>query len=547
MLQRSITHISVRLFPVLPSLVLILGLAVPPAQAEPSSDEDETFATGLVFEPEAVYRSFPVVGTYRAFLPPVIDLSASMPPVGSQGAQSSCVAWATSYGLRGYYENRRRGGPSVAPAFSPSFIYNQIKNKNADCRVGTSISDALELMKRVGTVPLSVFPYDPRNCSRQPDPTVADAARPFKITDWKRVNSARIDDVKGQLYAGNPVVVGMSVNAGFQHLRGDAVYSDTNTDGGGHAMVVVGYDDHREAFKLFNSWSEKWGDHGFGWVDYDSFKARTHGAFVMHVPDGAPAPPETSVIPAPAPLPAPVVAPRPAPAPAPSAAGVSRIEALLTDIPCSVLKAERGAKDTVTVRGVVGDAADRDRLAGRLRKGGLEAALDVAVMPWPQCEVRGTFAPALERPNGLAVHIRSAGSGRPVLTNEASLVLDVTMPSNPAYLYVIYLDAGGDAAFLYTPGMAGGRPLAPETHLTLGDGSDGQAKLAISPPFGEEMILAVAAPYPLTSTEPPATMTEREFLSTFRLALLGHGARGLEMGRSVQASAAYALLSTRQR
>ena len=102
MLQRSIIHISVRLFPVLPSLILllilllILGPTVSSAQAEPSSDEEETFATGLVFEPDSVYRSFPAVGTYRAFLPPTIDLSAFMPPVGSQGAQSSCVAWATS-------------------------------------------------------------------------------------------------------------------------------------------------------------------------------------------------------------------------------------------------------------------------------------------------------------------------------------------------------------------------------------------------------------------------------------------------------------------
>ncbi len=520
--------------------MIILGLAVSSARAEPSSDEDDSFATGLVFEPEAVYRSFPAVGTYRAFLPPAVDLSAFMPPVGFQGAQSSCVAWATSYGLRGYYENRRRGGEAGAPAFSPSFIYNQIKSRGANCRVGTSISDALDLMKRVGTVPLSEFPYDPGNCSRLPEPDVAEDARPFRIADWKRVNSAKVDDVKGQLYAGNPVVIGMSVNARFQKLRGDAVYDDVNTDGGGHAMVVVGYDDRRGAFKLFNSWSEKWGDHGFGWVDYDSFRVRTHGAFVMQLPGSAP-PPGPAPTPAPAPKPAP--APTPGPTPAPSV-DVSAVKALLVDVPCSVLGVERTADNKVAVRGVVGTADDRDRLARRFRKAGVEVAVDVAVMPWPQCEVRGTFAPALGHADGLAVHVRSSAA-RPVLANDAPLVLDVTTPSTPAYLYVVYLDAGGDAAFLYTPTLSGGRPLPPRTRLTLGDGSDGQAKLAISPPFGDEMVLAVAAPHPLTSTELPANMTEREFLSAFRMALLGHGTRGVTTGENPLAAAAYALLTTK--
>jgi len=522
-------------------MLLALTAAPAPARAGSAEDENDSFATGLVFEPETVYRSFPVVGTYRAFLPPAVDLSAFLPPVGSQGEQSSCVAWATSYGLRGYYENRRRGGVATAPLFSPAFIYNQIKSHSAGCDVGTSISDALNLMKQVGTVPWSRFPYDPHDCSRLPEPRLADDARPFRIADWKRVDSSRVDDIKGQLYAGNPVVIGMVVNRAFHRLRGDQVFEDTDTDGSGHAMVVVGYDDNREAFRLFNSWGRNWGDRGLGWVDYGTFRARTHAAFVMQVAN-------RPVSMTPEPVPAPVPTPAPTPAPAAPAAGLSRINAVLADVPCSVLKVERQAGDRLTVEGVVGAAADRDRLARWLRREvGAGVGLDVAVMPWPQCEVRGTFAPALEHPAGLTVHVRASSAGRPVLTGGTALVLDVTIPSFPAYLYVIYLQAGGDAVFLYTPASTQGRPLRPDTRLAIGDGNAGTPRLAIGAPYGEEMILAVAAPMPLTSEEPAVTMTEREFLSLFRAAMLGHGSRGVIRipDHSATAAAAYTVLTTK--
>ena len=538
-----------------------------PASARPADGEAEDFGTGLEFEPEAVYRSFPAIGTYRAFLPPSADLSRFLPPVGSQGHQSSCVAWATSYGLRGYYENRRRGGQSAAPAFSPSFIYNQIKSRNASCDVGTSISDALNLMKRIGTVPMSEFPYDPSSCSRLPGPDLASEARPFRISDWKRVDISRLDDIKGQIFAGNPVVFGMLVNQAFHKLRGDAVFVDRHTDGSGHAMVLVGYDDRKNAFKLFNSWGRGWGDQGFGWVDYDTFQTRTRSAFTMQVPMGsapepekpAPARPQAYAPPPPKPAPVPQVVVPQVPVSKPPVSQVpvsqlddSRIAEALSDIPCSQLRAEREAGGRLTVRGVVGTAADRDRLPGLLRgeAGGAAPKLEVAVLPWPQCEAHITFAPALTHPQGLAIRIRTSAATpvngtRPVLADGAPLVLDVTTPAFPSYLYVVYLQVGGEAVYVHTPAMTAGRPWPAGSRVTIGDGSGGMPSLAIGEPFGDEMILAVASPFALTAAELPTTMTEREFLSLFRRTMLGHGSRGLSEESAAQAGAAYAVLTTR--
>ena len=93
--------------------------------------------------------------------------------------------------------------------------------------------------------------------------------------------------------------------------------------------------------------------------------------------------------------------------------------------------------------------------------------------------------------------------------------------------------------------MTSGRPWPAGSRVTIGDGSGGHSPLAISKPFGAEMILAVAAPFPLTSAELPEIMTEREFLTLFRKTFLGHGARGVSQARANQAAAAYAVLTTR--
>ncbi len=39
-----------------------------------------------------------------------------------------------------------------------------------------------------------------------------------------------------------------------------------------HAVVAVGYDDGRKAFKCRNSWGSSWGDHGHFWFPYDLMK-----------------------------------------------------------------------------------------------------------------------------------------------------------------------------------------------------------------------------------------------------------------------------------
>jgi hypothetical protein len=266
-------------------------------------------AQGLALEPEVRLRSIDVAPRFRSFLPAQVDLSAGMPEPGNQGPQGSCVAWSVGYGLRGYYA-RAMG---YAADISPSFIYNQINPKRGECTTGTYISDGLDLLKNVGAVPLSSFPYDVDDCSRLPAPDLISTASYFRIESYRRLDIDKIDDVKGELARRHPVVFGMSISERFLTLKAGEVYAPRPDDADkfGHAMVIVGYDESKQAFKFMNSWGRHWGDDGFGWITYDAFKAKTSRAFSMR--PAAPPPPSSRPEPAPIAVIARVIEPPPSP------------------------------------------------------------------------------------------------------------------------------------------------------------------------------------------------------------------------------------------
>lgn len=237
--------------------------------------------TGLIFLDEEQYRDIPLAtASMMGTLPAKVDLSKWFPVPGNQGTQSSCVGWAVAYGLKSYQEaiERKQTPSSLSKVYSPSFVYNQIKLNS--CGGGSYISDALTLLKKGGVASLESFPYFENNCTNMPSEAIKNQAKDFAIADWRRVNTQDDVEIKSQLNAGFPIVIGMMIDDGFQNLRMNQIYhGPSGKEKGGHAMVVVGYDDNKEAYKLFNSWGTDWGTSGFGWVSYNAFKNRVKEAY----------------------------------------------------------------------------------------------------------------------------------------------------------------------------------------------------------------------------------------------------------------------------
>jgi hypothetical protein len=242
-------------------------------------------STGLNFADPAAYQSIPLASTpLHGVLPIRADLSSNFPRPGNQGQQSSCVGWAVAYALKSYQEHvERKWDVDVEEhRFSPAFIYNQIRS-SSDCQGGTSFIDAINLLRVQGVATLADFPYDERVCATIPSEAIRQSARQYAIADWRRVNVQDTVEIKTQIASGFPVLFGMLIDENFQRLGSDEIYErdETIPNGNGHALVVVGYDDNKNAFKIINSWGTGWGDGGFGWMTYSAFSRSVREGYVV--------------------------------------------------------------------------------------------------------------------------------------------------------------------------------------------------------------------------------------------------------------------------
>ncbi|MGB5394052.1 MAG: C1 family peptidase [Lutimonas sp.] len=208
-------------------------------------------------------------------MPASVDLSEYLPEVRSQGTQGSCVAWATGYYLKTFQENlesERKNTSSNDLNLSPAFIFNQIKVQPCN---GAVVSKGLELLVTQGVSTWNEFPYDDDNCFVMPTPELIELAGPNKIKEFFYLDENQVfEQSKAFLNNDQPIVIAISIDRNYFGARegSDAVYRKFAKDDGGHAMLVVGYDDAKQAFKVVNSWGESWGNGGFVWIDYKAFQ-----------------------------------------------------------------------------------------------------------------------------------------------------------------------------------------------------------------------------------------------------------------------------------
>jgi len=204
------------------------------------------------------------------------DLSSLLPRVGSQGNQGSCVAWAAGYYLKSFQENLEdfnNGVFIMDNNMSPAFVYNQIKI--GSCDSGSQIPDALDLILSTGIVTWEEMPYNANECSTLPTAEQNILAIENKISSFFYLNGDILfEQTKAFLLDNKPVVIAISIDNDFFGVfegNGDAVYRNFDKVDGAHAMLVVGYDDTKNAFKVVNSWGRNWGNDGFIWIDYKAF------------------------------------------------------------------------------------------------------------------------------------------------------------------------------------------------------------------------------------------------------------------------------------
>lgn len=210
---------------------------------------------------------------------------AYLPPVGNQGSQGSCTAWAVGYYFKTYQEaSEKQWDPALSEhQCSPAFMYHLI---NGGQDGGSFISDAFLLLEDMGCGTLADMPYNPGDFSSWPGEIAFENGVQFRTLNTHYISTATqfgIDQIKTVLNNGNLLVIGINVYPNFDNISAfNYTYCVSDVYGsirGGHAVTIIGYDDNKVthdgmgAFRMVNSWGTNWGQSGFWWMSYQAVQS----------------------------------------------------------------------------------------------------------------------------------------------------------------------------------------------------------------------------------------------------------------------------------
>lgn len=211
--------------------------------------------------------------------PSTSGVRLTMPPVGNQGSEGSCVAFAIGYAARSAEQYYRSGASSYSNStniFSPEFLYNQIKF-SSDCNSGTAMQTALDFIKLNGIPTYQTMPYSSSNgCSLLPNATQTTEALNYRIGNYSKLYCTDKTAIKAMVSQNHPVIINVIADNSFISAKTGFVWKTYSGSGSlPHCIVICGYDDAKNAYLIMNSWGTAWGDAGYTWIDYDFFLTRT--------------------------------------------------------------------------------------------------------------------------------------------------------------------------------------------------------------------------------------------------------------------------------
>jgi len=216
-------------------------------------------------------RDYPMALTAApASLPAKVDLRPQMPPIGDQGQLGSCTAWASTAAFR--YELDRQKLADFEPSELAQYYWTRALEGTTASDAGATIRDAVKTLAKSGAAHENLWPYNIAKFAQTPPATAKQDAKHHLALQYQSVPQ-NLTSLKSALAAGYPVVIGIAVYASFEsstveHTGVVPMPSPTEAMLGGHALLLVGYDDATQRFTTRNSWGTGFGDHGYVYLPY---------------------------------------------------------------------------------------------------------------------------------------------------------------------------------------------------------------------------------------------------------------------------------------
>ncbi len=185
----------------------------------------------------------------------------------------SCTANAVSALFQ--FRELEQDGSAPVPSRLALYYWTRLLQKTVDHDSGATLRGTIKAAVKYGMGPESLWRYDVSRFKKQPNAKfIAEAAKhKVKKTEYARVPQT-LSSLRKTLADGHPIVFGFTV---YESFMSEAVAKtgvvpmpkpDERADGG-HAVILTGYCDKRQAFRVKNSWGKSWGDKGYCWMPYD--------------------------------------------------------------------------------------------------------------------------------------------------------------------------------------------------------------------------------------------------------------------------------------
>lgn len=238
------------------------------------------------------HRDFRLLTAAPITFPPHMDLRGG--PLYDQGSIGSCTANAVASMIR--FVDVKLNLADFDPA--RLFIYYATRDIEGTTAsdAGSSIRDAIQVIVYPGTPPESAWPYVESKFAVRPPQSAYDQAHAHEATAYLRVDQSETG-FKSCLAAGYVFVIGFTVYENFESAQAATTGVIDMPQGsviGGHAVMVVGYDDPSQRFLCQNSWGAFWGQGGHFTIPYDYFTSSDLAAdpwTIRAVSGDAPQPP----------------------------------------------------------------------------------------------------------------------------------------------------------------------------------------------------------------------------------------------------------------
>lgn len=259
----------------------------------------EKRGTGNTFD-ETDFLAVPqlsnLVTTSRDGRPSNFSLRQYAPPVGDQGAFSTCAAWASAYATRTIafavshdFTVNNNYDKIISNTFSPDFVYNNVQ-PSGNCYDGSSLMRSLNFIKKNGSLIRTAGQF---RCGRAYMINDFENAKNYRIKDFQRVNDDTHNEgdltgkIKDLIVNKHAIAFSLVMFPSFDKVGKDGIWNPTEYEykamdsiqkkllrsPGGHAMCLIGYNDAVAggSYEIMNSWGSSFGRDGFYWINYHDF------------------------------------------------------------------------------------------------------------------------------------------------------------------------------------------------------------------------------------------------------------------------------------